>query len=1131
MSDQRAFGLRADLECLEPRENPSTWAGESFDQLSAPTLPAGWANWSNDGSVQYITSKLQAASGSNALASLGSSATQSRFWSATAYPADYGSGVTVRSNAAARLEVVARGSNLNTATPTYVSAVALPGGGVELTEVKAGVRTSLGKVNPGQPLPVNGVWLRVQLQPTGSGLGVTVQRADDGRFLTSAGGWQTAATNAIQANTTVTPAGGLLGVGRLSGGSGMAFADDVVVLTPAGLPENFDTTRPNPLPANWQSWASDAQPRAAVGGTRYFSSDSALSLTGTSATSARAWLGSTFVANAVVEASVFADSLIPAGVIVRGQNLNTATPSYYSLTAVRGLGVQLKRVVNGVETTLGSIQSAGYVSGQWVKLSLQANGSQLRGLVYRTDTAQWLAANGSWQSSPEAAFTVNDATIGGAGFAGVERAKSASGTVWVDDFLVRPVSSAALPKVTVTPSQPGTVSGTVRFTATVTPAERVSRIEFRLNGTLRSTQSASPAVWDLDSTTLTNGTHTLTVRAVDVDGNSDTATYTFAVQNSTGGKPDRPDGVRKYDHIRLTQLAYAGNPMGAYEKQLAANSLDLIVPNARFLGDLEAAAPDTPKVIYSNISNLYGDLLTDWFEYAGKAGADREAAFFHVTQATAFTGQSAASVPVREFWKVARGAADGSGSLTDLTREARGTGTTGVAFGTAGQALSLGWTDRFRELNFTVQTAAAGWAGRIEYVSEVNADGSPKAWKTLQLLSNGTNGFTTTGQILFDPPADWKAAKLRGTTQLLYYVRVVTTQGTGPTARSLFGRDYVGAGSGSSGTIPAFDNLADTNGDRYLSDAEYANRRAGMNARFEHESRLFYPYYGQMRFVTNPNGLAVQRWAADYHKRLVDANPHADGVFLDNSNGKLPFTGTPVKESVATFTEDLAAAVGAVTRALPGKWVVANTVGSIAEGDPIARESTAAFEEFLLRPNDHNWSNLIDIQDRVNRRLAADSPSPYVIIDTHPGYGSIATERTRMGSLAYYYLLADPDKTFLMFFGGYKPSAKWSDVFVPAATTDVGRPKGAMTTFATGADPQNANLTYKVYGREYDNALVLFKPKSYTLGKGTGTTDDATGTVHQLTGSYRQLYSDGSLGQVVTSVRLRNGEGMVLVKA
>ncbi len=1127
MSDRRASGVRAGLERLEARENPSGgWTGESFDQLTAPTLPTGWSNWANDGQTQYITSRLQPASGANALASLGSSATQSRFWAPYTFGADYGAGITVRSNAAARLEVLARGSNLNTATSSYVAAVALPGGGVELVEVVNGVRRSLGKVATAQSVPVTGVWLRVQLKPVGESVSVQVQRADDGRYLTSTGGWLATATDALKATTSIRPANGAVGVGRLTGGSGMAYLDDFVLLTPAATQESFDTTLPNPLPANWQQWSSDGTPRAAVGTTRANSPTAALSLSGGSSTAVRAWYNTAVAADSAVDAVVYADSLIPSGVLVRGSNLNTATPSYYSLTVTRGLTVQLKRVVNGVETTLATLPASGYVSGQWVKLTLQASGTQLRGLLYRTDTKQWLAADGSWQDTPDAAFAVTDTAIGGGGFAGVERARSAFGTVWVDDFQVRPVSNTSGPQVSISPSQSGTITGVVRFTATATPANQVARIEFRLDGVLRSVQTSSPAVWELDSASVTNGQHTLAVRAVDGDGNSGTAEYKFTVGNA--GENERPNEVRRYSHIRLAQLAYAGNPLGTYEKQLAATSLDLIVPNTRFLGDLETAAPDTPKVIYSNVSNLYGDLLTDWFEYAGANGANRETAFFHVTQPTAFTGQSAASVPVREFWRVLRGAADGTGTPTDLTANARGRGTAGTPFGGAGQAVQLGWTDRFREVNVTLQTAASGWAGRVEYVAEVNADGSPKTWKALPLLSNTTANFTSSGQLLFDPPADWKAAKAKGTTQLLYYVRVVTTQGTGPTARTVFGRDYVAAAGGSTGTIPAFDSQADKNGDGYLTDTEYASRRNGMNARFVHESRLFYPYYGQMRFVTNPAGVSEQKWAADYHQRLLAQYPQADGVFLDNSNGKLPFAGTPVKESVSSFTADLAAAVGAVRRALPGQWVVANTAGSIAEGDPIARESHAAYEEFLLRPNDHNWSNLIDMQDRVNRRLATGS---YAIIDTHAGSGGIGTERTRMGSLAYYYLLADPDDTFLMFFGGQSPSAAWSSVFVQAATYNVGKPKGAMTTFATGTDPQNASLTYKVYGREYDNALVLHKPRSYALGKGTGTADDATATTHQLNGQYRQLYSDGSLGQVVTSVRLRNGEGVVLVKA
>jgi hypothetical protein len=69
-----------------------------------------------------------------------------------------------------------------------------------------------------------------------------------------------------------------------------------------------------------------------------------------------------------------------------------------------------------------------------------------------------------------------------------------------------------------------------------------------------------------------------------------------------------------------------------------------------------------------------------------------------------------------------------------------------------------------------------------------------------------------------------------------------------------------------------------------------------------------------------------------------------------------------------------------------------------------------------------------------------------------------------------------------------------------------------------------------VYQRQYDRALVLYKPLSYTKGS-TGLTADATNTVHRLNGNYRELRADGTLGPVVTYVRLRAGEGSILIKA
>jgi hypothetical protein len=254
-------------------------------------------------------------------------------------------------------------------------------------------------------------------------------------------------------------------------------------------------------------------------------------------------------------------------------------------------------------------------------------------------------------------------------------------------------------------------------------------------------------------------------------------------------------------------------------------------------------------------------------------------------------------------------------------------------------------------------------------------------------------------------------------------------------------------------------------------------------------------------------------------------------VFLDNSNGKPPLGGATVREPVgANFPQHAAGLVRAVGAAIAPRVVMANTAGARAEADPVAGASGVAFEEFLLRPMQATWSQVGDAADIVNRRLKSADPSPYLVIDTLPAGGSATDPRTQIATLAYYYLLGDPEKTFLMFYGGDGPSAPWSRKWVPAAAVDVGQPQGAMTTFATGADPANPALTYKVFGRQYGNALVLYKPRSYLLGKGTGTLADATATTHQLGGNYRAVNADGTLGPVVTSVTLRNGEGAVLMK-
>jgi hypothetical protein len=1125
--------LRLHVEHLEAREVPASLV-ETFDTAAPPGLPAGWLRHSSDGTAGFATAAGQGTENSVGLVTSAGSLTSAVAWYGQAVGGDDTAAVSARADSLIPTFVFARGSDLDTNTPTYLAAVVTRGMRVELREVVGGAVHVLGSVTTGGYFSQQ--WVRVSLVPTGNSVAVQVTRADTGQYLNSQGGWQAGATAAVTATTTLPSADGFAGVGRAALYAGAVRMDDFEVIAgtppvPPGISESFDTTAVGALPDGWGSWVGGAPGTFAAAGGTSLSPQHGLASTGGSTTAARAWAPTDLAADSTASAALYLNSIIPARVFLRGSDLDTATPTYYAANITRGLTVQLVRVVNGAETVLGSLRSADYFSSQWVRVRVTAQGDVLRVLVHRADTGEWLTPEGTWSDSPDVALEARDGAITGDGKAGVGRVASYAGSVAFDDFEARPDPVGSGPVVTIAPPAGGsTVTGDATFRAAVTGSP--IRVEFRLNGVLRAVSATSPASWTLDSTTLTNGTYTLTVRAFDAAGDLGTADYTFTTSNPNAGPLAVPTVPQHYSHIRIAELAYGGNPMGTFEQNLLRNSVDLVVPNPQYLQTIQNASPDTPQLIYSNVSNLYQGLLTDWLSYADRTGADRELAFYHVTRATPFTGASSSSQPVNWFWGVYQTAP--GGTPVDVTSAARGGRNFNVTLGGAGTTTAVGYTEKFREMNVTLaRGAAAGWTGVWEYASAVDANGQPTAWKTLPLLRDGTQALKQTGQITFDPPADWVTASVGGSDRL-YYVRLRVTAGAdgqAPELQTVFGRDYVNGvpNGGTSGTIPAFDYSADRNGDGYLSDAEYANRKAGMNARFVYESRLFYPYYGQMRFVTNPSAAAVRHWAADYHTRLLAANPLADGIFMDNATGKLPFPGVSVQEPTSTYGLDSGSLMTAISRAIAPHWVMANTAGGGSDGNFVAGGAAGVFEEFALRPLQANWSAVGDLANLVSGRLAAGAD--YVVLDSLPTGGSPTDSRTQLATLAYYYLLADPQKTFLMFYGGSSPSTSWTQHWSPAAAVNVGAPTGQMRVFATGKDPANAALTYQVFARDYENALVLYKPLSYATGVGTGTTGNNTTTTHQLGGRYRQVRADGTLGPVVTAVALRNGEGAVFIKA
>ena len=86
---------------------------------------------------------------------------------------------------------------------------------------------------------------------------------------------------------------------------------------------------------------------------------------------------------------------------------------------------------------------------------------------------------------------------------------------------------------TVSASESGT-SGTVTLSATASDNVGVSNVEFYVDGVLKGSDATSPYAISLNSTTLANGSHSLTAKAYDAAGNTTTSTATsFSVTNTT----------------------------------------------------------------------------------------------------------------------------------------------------------------------------------------------------------------------------------------------------------------------------------------------------------------------------------------------------------------------------------------------------------------------------------------------------------------------------------------------------------------------------------------------------------------------------------------------------------------------
>jgi len=162
-----------------------------------------------------------------------------------------------------------------------------------------------------------------------------------------------------------------------------------------------------------------------------------------------------------------------------------------------------------------------------------------------TTAASSVAGTVAYDSGTNTAtFTPSAALAAGDGFTATVK----GGTGGVTDLAGNPLAAdftwsftsaapdATAPTVQLTAPADGSTVGGISVTLSATASDNVAvdHVDFLVNGSVVATDAAAPYTYDWNSTTVPNGSATITARAVDTSNNAATSSATVAVSNVSG---------------------------------------------------------------------------------------------------------------------------------------------------------------------------------------------------------------------------------------------------------------------------------------------------------------------------------------------------------------------------------------------------------------------------------------------------------------------------------------------------------------------------------------------------------------------------------------------------------------------
>lgn len=603
--------------------------------------------------------------------------------------------------------------------------------------------------------------------------------------------------------------------------------------------------------------------------------------------------------------------------------------------------------------------------------------------------------------------------------------------------------------------------------------------------------------------------------------------------------------TRLFPHIRTWATAYHYSNNIPEDKQSwmqwMADHYDVIVWDDKNHPDVRALRPSGAHFIYSNYNNLGPQESASWNHFMLWSGehisdASRyENMFLHMRQDHTKTwnyGDDTFDQYLDRVWIYD----ENTRQYTIASWAARDAATNYTLFKSPGSILYAGMTEgRFKEIVFTLTNYGSGLAIQWEYW-----DGYK--WKELTDVEDETNNLSQNGKVTFFPPSDWERTKITSDTTSAYYIRGTTSSViTSPIETTVFSEDYVPL-INKVYYIKGWDPANDKNGDGFIDNAEFVSLvNSQATARFRHQSRHAYQdstkYYGR-RWMLNVGNADVTKWNESWLPYLVQYQNGKDtGVFEDNSILWMGYAPNNFFWEFST-SDEWYTRNGQVWATL--KNALSPSLLNINVGDIYGYPAIDNYGGGADLLQTESW--LEGRIDRYENKLAEIKKRATVLKYPTLIEGRVTTidgseDRNRIFTLATYYLQAYdyPNAPTFFYYGGRDWRNKDNRIYnwFRAIEYNIGKSLGNYYVFTTGQDPEKATLNYKIFAREYSNALILTKPLPYGLWQGkwqTGSPSVATTTTHPLSGTYRILNADGTLSDPVNQVTLRNNEGVILIK-